>query len=490
MRKTILLACVLVASPAWADIVRLKDGSSINGEIRKTADGWYVTDPKGKTHFVSAASVQSIELAPRGDPKDVATGRLMSLQRSVEALGDLNVIVDRYEKFIEQYKGQPVAAEAVRDLATWKERQEKGMVKAGGKWVTADERAAMQEKALAVADHARELLKQNKFRDAEAAVTKALQDDPTNVSALYLRGLILYRQDQIPQARKAFEAVKEVEPDHGPTLNNLAVIMWRQNQQIAALNVYLQAMQAMPLNKEILNNVAEALDALTDDQKKGQVPQKVLKTWTAQDVQLQQQLMPLGWYRWGATWVDRATFDKVQAAEKEAKEKIAKLEADFTDAQAKIDTIDLSVRQNREIMRDMERQRFATDFNTGRQMIFPLPPQYYDYERANRRLEIQRQEVLTLIEALRTKARLIKDQLPVPRYTGAQLAIGVEGTPAIPVASVPAVPADPKPADPRPADAKPVEIIPAGPPSPGNDAPAPTLPTEPAAKPFERPLRY
>ena len=129
---------------------------------------------------------------------------------------------------------------------------------------------------------------------------------------------------------------------------------------------------------------------------------------------------------------------------------------------------------------------------TGRQMIFPLPPQYYDYERANRRLEIQRQEVLTLIEALRTKARLIKDQLPVPRYTGAQLAIGVEGTPAIPVASVPAR-ANPNPLDPvgpRPADAKPVEVAPAGPPSPGSDNPAPTAPAEITPKPSERPLRY
>jgi hypothetical protein len=283
--------------------------------------------------------------------------------------------------------------------------------------------------------------------------------------------------------------VREVEPDHGPTLNNLAIILWRQNQQIPAMNLYLQAMQVMPMNKEILNNVAEALNALTEDQRKGQVPQRVYKTWAEQDVQLQQQMMPLGWYRWGATWVDRATRDKVEAAEKEAKDKIAKLEADFTEAQAKVDTINLQIRQNRDAMREMERQRVMQDFS-GRQFIVPLPPQYYEYDRANRRLEVQREETANLIEGLRAKAQVIKNQLPVPKYTGVQLAVGVEGTPAMTPASpgpgaanlanevggggAAAEKAEPEKAEPEKGE-------------PAVPQPQPEAPTKPAG---ERPLKY
>jgi tetratricopeptide (TPR) repeat protein len=359
---TFLLAAIMSVSPAvWADIVHLNDGSSINGDIKKAADGWFVTDARGKVRHVSTEEVRSIELAPRGDPKDVAIGRLASLRRSVEALNDPKMIIDRYEKFIEQNKESSIAPDAKKDLAEWRDRLAQRKVKVGGNWVTPEERSVMQEKALLVADQARELLKQNKLRDADAAVSRALEADPGNVSALYLKGLISYRQDQIPAARKAFEAVKEAMPDHGPALNNLAVILWRQNQQMAAIGAYFQAMQAMPLNKELLNNVAEALNALTDEQRKSPLAQKAIKLWTEQDTQLQQQMMTQGLYRWGASWVDKAQFEKLQVAEKEVKEKIAKLESEFADAQAKVETIDAQARQNRDAMRYMEQQRVVTD---------------------------------------------------------------------------------------------------------------------------------
>jgi tetratricopeptide (TPR) repeat protein len=427
----VLAAAFMSATPVcWADIVRLNDGSTIKGDIKKSADGWFVTDAHGKVRHITTEEVRSIELAPRGDPKEVAMGRLASLRRSVEALNDPKQIIDRYEKFIEQNKDESIAQDAKKDLAEWRERLAQKKVKVGSAWVTPEERSTMQEKALLVVDQARELLKQNKVRDADAAVTKALEADPSNVSALYLKGLIAYRQDQIPAARKAFEAVKEAMPDHGPALNNLAVILWRQNQQMAAIGVYLQAMQAMPLNMQLLNNVAEALNALTDEQRKAPLAQKAIKLWTEQDAQLQQQMMTQGLYRWGATWVDKSQYDKLQVAEKEVKDKIAKLEGEFADAQAKVDTIDSQMRQNRDAMRYMEQQRVVTD-STGKQMQYPLPPQYWDYDRANRRLEVQRKETVALLDAMRAKAQAIKGTLPAPKFTGVQLVMGVEGTPAI-----------------------------------------------------------
>jgi tetratricopeptide (TPR) repeat protein len=430
MRVRTLLAVMFLAFPAWGDVVRLKDGTSITGDIKKAADGWFVTDAHGKVTHVSADSVQALELAPRGAPKDVATSRLISLRHSVEALGDLKQIIDRYQKFIDQNKAFPAADDARKDLAVWKDRLARGMVKVGANWVTPEQRSTLQEKALLEADQARELLKQNKVRDADAAVAKALEVDPTNVSALYLKGLIAYKQDQIPAARKAFEAVRELMPDHGPALNNLAIILWRQNQQMAAIAVYVQAMQAMPVNRQLLNNVAEALNGLTDDQRRSQLGQKAVKTWTEQDAQLQQLLMSKGLYRWGATWVNKEQYDKLQAAEKEVKDKISKLESDFADAKSKVDTINAQIRQNQDAMRYMEQQRYLTD-NTGRTVTYPLPPQYWDYDRANRRLDVQKKEAIASLDAMRAKAQTLKDQLPVPKFTGAQLVMGVEGTPAI-----------------------------------------------------------
>jgi hypothetical protein len=128
--------------------------------------------------------------------------------------------------------------------------------------------------------------------------------------------------------------------------------------------------------------------------------------------------------------VDKATITKLEAAEKLVKDKIAKMEDDFAEAQAKIATIDSQIDQNNIAMRAMENNRVAYD-GTGKAVIYPLPPQYFEYDRANRRLEVQRQETVKLLEALRAKAQVVKAQLPMPKFNNVQLVIGVEGTPAI-----------------------------------------------------------
>ena len=53
---------------------------------------------------------------------------------------DIQDIINRYQKFIAQSGDQVVAAEAQKDLQMWQDRQEKGMVKLGDQWITADER--------------------------------------------------------------------------------------------------------------------------------------------------------------------------------------------------------------------------------------------------------------------------------------------------------------------------------------------------------------
>jgi tetratricopeptide (TPR) repeat protein len=459
---TTLTTAVLMASGgsfARADIIHLKDGTTMTGDIKKTPDGWTIIDDKGKTHNFSADAVKGIELARSGstpESKLVAMDRLMSIRRSVDNITDPKVAIDRFEKFIEQNKeNKPVAEEAQKDLRTWKERQERKMLKVGNRWVGPEEKAKLQEEALGVVAEARELAKQNKLRDAMATLDKALAVDPANGSALYLKGLIHYRQDKINDARKAFEGVLQTMPDHGPTLNNLAVVMWRQNQRIAALNVYDQAMVAMPLNKEVLNNVAEALAALTPKEQNSPVAQKVYRRWTEQDNQLQQQMAPLGWYRWGATWVTKDQYDKLKEAEQKVKDQIVEMEKQFADAEAKVVTIDDKIKQNNDAMRYLQQDRVGTDAS-GRQFVNPLPPLYWEYDRANRNLEVQRKATITVMETLRAKAQAVKQQLPVPKFTGVQVAIGVEGTPAIEPTNAP----DPRPANQKanpldqPADAK------------------------------------
>ena len=50
---------------AWADVVQLKDGTRLEGEIKRADDGWLVTGEDGKPRFVAGSRVASIEAKPK-----------------------------------------------------------------------------------------------------------------------------------------------------------------------------------------------------------------------------------------------------------------------------------------------------------------------------------------------------------------------------------------------------------------------------------------
>ncbi|HYO08452.1 MAG TPA: tetratricopeptide repeat protein [Tepidisphaeraceae bacterium] len=434
-----VLAAVLsaAASTAVADTIYLKDGSKVQGDAKKGASGYVVNQGAGKYQVVPFDQVRSIELdmAPIAEP-ELARENLNSLRRSVEHQDDINRIIDRWQRFAEANQGTPVGEEAKLDLGMWKQRRDEGLVKYGGRWVTSEERARMQEEAIKVADNARRLLKQGRLNDAETVVNQALQQDPQNASALYLRGLIHLRQEQWPQARKAFEQVNQQVPNHGPTLNNLGLIHWRQNQQQQALGYYDQALISDPRNQQILNNVAEALYAVPDDQRNAQVAQRLARRFTEHDVDLQRELGKQGMHRWGAQWVTTEQLGELKTAERAMKDKLDQLSADFDGVKVRIDTIDREIGDNERAMRRLEASSYVRDYN-GNIYQSVLPPTYYALQDDQRKLQRDREDQFRNLEKLRQQARAVQADLPVPKYTGMQRAIDVEGTPV----QAPTVPA-------------------------------------------------
>src|SRR4051812_9649638 len=212
-RFAAVIAAALAASAAWAsaDVVHLKDGTSVTGDVKKGVQGYVVNKGGGTFQLVPFDQVKSIELAtaPMSAP-DERRENLNSLRRSVEYVDDINKIIDRFQRFAEANAGTPVGDEAKLDLGMWKQRKSDGLVKYGGKWVTPEDRAKMQEEAIKVADNARRLMKAGRIADADSILKQALQQDPNSASALYLKGLIQVRQEQWPQARKTFDQVNNL----------------------------------------------------------------------------------------------------------------------------------------------------------------------------------------------------------------------------------------------------------------------------------------
>jgi tetratricopeptide (TPR) repeat protein len=419
----------LLARGAAADIIHLNDGTQIEGDIQRGDDGYRVTTSNGTVTEVPLEKVASIELKASASPA-ASMERLGSLRRAVENISDINLIIQRYESFLTQSAGSPAATAAQGDLDEWRDRQSRGLVKVGTHWVTPQERAEIQGRANGVADQLRSTIKQGRLKEAATVLDQALADSPQNISLLYLRGVLDYREEQLPPSRKAFEAVIAQASDHAPSLNNHAVILWRQNALIAALNDYDAAMLAAPVSREILDNVAEALNALPENQRKGTVVAKVIRHFKEQDEELQKKMAAKGLTRWGATWVTDAEADKLAAQEKEIQSHLDQMSHDFDALTARIASIDRTLASDQQEIVTIQAESVTQDAQ-GHIIRLPLPQRYYDLGNEITSLQAERASRVSQQEQMRRDAKVEQQKLPVPKYAGIQKIIDVDGMPVM-----------------------------------------------------------
>jgi Tfp pilus assembly protein PilF len=430
-RPAVALLAVLLASPAFADVVHLKDGGKLEGTIKRDAGGWLVTDAAGKVTKVVDADVQLIQKVSTQSPNELGASKLTSLRRAIESSADPEQAIAKLTKFIDENKSAPAAvAEAEKDLATWKDRRDRKLVKVGGNWVTKEEQASLMEKLVSNVDRARNLLKEGRLRDADAEINALLQLDPNNPSGLYLRGVLALKQDKVADARKAFDRLRELVPDHGPTLNNLGVLLHRQRQTQGALAMYDLAMQAMPNHRIILDNVAEALHALSEKEKTATNAKKAASRFAEQDQVLQQQLLKEDLHRWGATYVTTKQFEEVQRAQEKIKDKLDSLKADYDKLTDRLNEIDGQIEANHAQLRRINADRTITD-PSGRQIQLQPPSIYYELRRENDKLESEAARLVDQQKTFQARAAKIQQEMPVPGYTNVHRFIDVEGTPLV-----------------------------------------------------------
>jgi tetratricopeptide (TPR) repeat protein len=423
-----LIAFLILSAAVHADVINLTDGTKVEGKIKRTSDGWDVTQKDGSVTTVPADKVASIEASRGAESVSVAADRLESLRRVAEHLSDLKDIISRYQKFIEQAGDQAVVAEANKDLGVWQDRLDQGLVKLGDKWITADERQHRRELAQSEALPARDLILNYHYKEAQKILEQALIDDPECAAALYLQGVALYKQDQVAQARKSFDTVNQIVQSHAPTLNNLAVIAWRQKSFVVAMSFYGQAMMASPQAKEILDNVAEALNAIPDDNKKAPVVLQAVALFGDQDAQLQQAAAQQGLYRWGATWVTAKQLQDLKAAEAKVKQELDNIQQQFDALQQKIGLIDSEIGANQ---REIDRLQASSTYSdrNGNIVQMQLPDIYYQMRRDTDKLADDKKVLQQQQDVLRGRVKQAQQKIPVPKFTGMQQIIGVDGAP-------------------------------------------------------------
>src|SRR6185312_2988183 len=95
----LLIAAIFttIATASFADVIVLKDGSRVQGDIKKGDSGYIVTHADGKFDVIPFDVVKSLELQTGNAPPDAAKENLASLRRSVEHDDNIYRIIGRYQ---------------------------------------------------------------------------------------------------------------------------------------------------------------------------------------------------------------------------------------------------------------------------------------------------------------------------------------------------------------------------------------------------------
>lgn len=474
MKPLVLLIVACLSAPALADVIYLTDGTKLEGDVKRTNDGYLVTEANGHVTLVPVAELKSIEIKKSTGTPQNADQSLASLRRAMANATDPRQVVQRYKEFIAQNAGTPAARSAQEDLTQWQDRLDKGLVKAGDQWITKEQLAVNEAKATEAADRIRPMIAAGKLNEAMAALDKALASAPENPALLYLKGVVFYRQNKLVPARKAFEGAEAQLPDHGPTHNNLAVILWQTHAQMPALLQYDKAMLAEPNNRQILDNVTEALHALPPEHQHSDLTKKVVQHYNDQEAALEGQMAEQGQYRWGSQWLNEKEFNKIKAATDQVQQKIDGYKKDATDIQARILRIDRDITEDTNVCNAIQQESMQID-GSGRVVQFPLPQRYWDLRRDIQSLQSERAFKVRELQQLPALVADLEKTKPVGKYLGAQKIFDekrMPGASADEPATSPAASSQPAAPQPRPSVTAPApSTAPAvpSPPSGGRD---------------------
>lgn len=427
----ITIATLSLAALAQADSIILKNGTRLEGELKRVDGGWEVALPGGESRFVAQEEVKSVELTQAAQlSEDVARERLESLRRSVRAEKSIERIIHRYELFVTTSTNTQAGVDAQTDLQIWRDRLANHYVRLGREWMTAQDRLAAIREMIAGIEAIQALAAQDRFADMQALIDERLEKNPDDVSFIYLDGVLKYRQGEFGAARKAFETVARSARTHAPTLNNLAAAHFGLGRESSAISPLDRALQAAPGVQVLIDNTAELLHALDPTPPRNSPTDRLLQRFAQQDRHLQEQMRPQGLFRWGSNWVDEKTITELRTMQKEIESKLSELDARRSQSLSRQQQISDMIKFNLNAMRRIEVDSVYIDAQ-GRVIRVPLPNAYYEYQRDNIKLKVELDGERRAVAEMDQQAKQLKDSYPVPQFRGELKIIGEEGVPLV-----------------------------------------------------------
>lgn len=449
MRRNLLvnlgvLALAATAASARADRIAKRDGTVLTGTARQVDGGFEVTGENGVKRFVPAAEISSIKVDNTGKLDEAtARERFESLRRSSENERDVGRAIERYEAIVRVLEGTTAAADAKKELTTWRDRRDRKMVRVGKAWLTPQEHDALFGEIARRADSIRATIAAGDLNAAAAQLREATPLDPDNLSFHYLAGVLQYRRGQFAEAKNSFDAVAEQIPDHAPTLLNQAVLLARYKRWPQAAGALDAAMAAAPVNAEILDNVTEFIQLLPNGNRKSNVVERMMKRYGVQEAELEDRMAATKTFRWGSKWVTEQALADLKKQRDALEQTKRDMQTEFDQSNARLRQIDEDAKRTSNMIAQIERDSAYRDSETGRVIQRQYPQAYWDYKRDLDVLVGRRRDEVAKLDELKKKADQVEKNAPAAPYRGTLEPIGEAGVPIVlPAASTqPAAPA-------------------------------------------------
>ena len=129
---------------------------------------------------------------------------------------------------------------------------------------------------------------------------------------LEIAGLAAMRMDHLPDAENYFQKLATMAPGTGLAWHNLAVIELLQNRQAQALGDFSRALQAMPGNRLLLDNIAGLLANFSGDMNTAAY-ESLARQFAQAESREQSTMAAQGLYRYGSTWISQALLTQYTA---------------------------------------------------------------------------------------------------------------------------------------------------------------------------------
>jgi S1-C subfamily serine protease len=263
-----IVVLLALLSTAPADVVKLKNGTSVEGTVIKFGNQYRVKVADGTTKIINESDVVSVTKsgAPTA-PGAAVSGNFNATKARADGVDAPILAVSIWEKFIDASPSATDLTAANAELEKWQKLEKDNAERINGKWIGGEERQKLLKEVAQLSAEARAQM-ENQTLQAIDKYEKVLKIYPNSFEANFALGYYYLSKGavgrgnpaELDRAIRSLEAAVKLRPNSPNALSNLGVgYAFRERWQEAVDMTYRAAKEQD--SKEVVDNLVNVLAA-------------------------------------------------------------------------------------------------------------------------------------------------------------------------------------------------------------------------------------